>query len=286
MSANDFALVVLCVVGAACPIACGKSATSDIGRQQPSSVGGAAGDAGAAAGAGATSGAGGQAGQSTAGVGASAGGGGSGDAGTGGGGGGIGSGGSGAIGGAAATGGEAGVGGVGGTGDVGGAAGAPAGSGGGGGAGMGATGGNGGAPVCMVPSTVPEGATESCCEGSACHGACTGAKCACEGIEGGCWSPGYCCIGGCTAASFCGVIPPNPIPAPSDPACTPAPKDPFYKTACCGGVPCQGHCVVGASGAPECQCAGLVGGCLNGTLCCWVSGERCASPSATCNDKP
>ena len=144
--------------------------------------------------------------------------------------------------------------------------------------------GAGGAPLCTTPPPVPDGAVSSCCVGADCQGTCTTDQCACEGIPSGCWSPGVCCQGGCTSVDHCAVIPPNTIAAPSDPQCTPTPKTAFYATACCAGVPCQGSCVLNTAGAPECRCAGLVGGCQNGTLCCKAGAEVCLSPKAICKE--
>lgn len=67
-----------------------------------------------------------------------------------------------------------------------------------------------------------------------------------------------------------GFVAGPPLPglhfAPSQGACAPA-AHPLCVTACCGGNPCNGHCVFADSGRTACSCYGKAGGCGEGMIC-------------------
>ncbi|HEV7239194.1 MAG TPA: hypothetical protein VGQ36_08135 [Thermoanaerobaculia bacterium] len=61
--------------------------------------------------------------------------------------------------------------------------------------------------------------------------------------------------------------------APSEGNCAPERK-PVTFTACCGGSPCNGHCVYADDGKTTCSCFGLAGGCSQGFVCSKVA-QKC-----------
>jgi hypothetical protein len=59
--------------------------------------------------------------------------------------------------------------------------------------------------------------------------------------------------------------------APSEGNCAPERK-PVTFTACCGGLPCNGHCVYAEDGkTTTCSCFGVAGGCEQGFVCSKVA---------------
>jgi len=40
-------------------------------------------------------------------------------------------------------------------------------------------------------------------------------------------------------------------------------------TACCNDEPCQGLCYANDDGGVQCECFGIIGGCPEGSVCCW-----------------
>lgn len=58
--------------------------------------------------------------------------------------------------------------------------------------------------------------------------------------------------------------------APSEGNCAPEPK-PVTFTACCGGKPCNGHCVYAEDRTTTCSCFGQAGGCPAGFVCSKVA---------------
>lgn len=59
------------------------------------------------------------------------------------------------------------------------------------------------------------------------------------------------------------------------------PLEPKHKEVrtCCSGQICEGVCVLapGAS-VPVCECAGISGGCVTGTVCCYFK-QACTGPN-------
>lgn len=56
------------------------------------------------------------------------------------------------------------------------------------------------------------------------------------------------------------------------------------RAACCNNTPCYGQCIRHSPGGPiDCECATIVGGCQNGTVCCDFG---CRAADAGCPPPP